>query len=162
MKNIGDKKRVQLIRPKKTTTKEVVVEPKIFKDRLLVFVQKFNKVKNDKRFLLAVVTGLLILVLSGIYFFANDINLLAGNKGKINNNIIARVSKLVVINDSTGVMLATVTDKNKLKNQRFFNNAENGDYVVFFPAERKAVLYRSSVNKIVEIAPILDNQSKIQ
>lgn len=50
--------------------------------------------------------------------------------------------------------IATVVDVDKLKNQSFFANAQNGDRVLLFASAKKAVLYRPSTHKIVEVAPI--------
>lgn len=54
--------------------------------------------------------------------------------------------------------IATVTDKGKLKDQPFFKNAQNGDKVLLYINERKAILYREKDNKIIEVAPININQ----
>lgn len=50
--------------------------------------------------------------------------------------------------------VATVLDKDKLKDQGFFVRAENGDKVVIYSKARKAILYRPSAKKIIEVAPI--------
>lgn len=55
--------------------------------------------------------------------------------------------------------VATVEDASKVKNQTFFANAQNGDKVLLFSKAGKAVLYRPSTKKIIEVAPInLNNQ----
>jgi len=50
--------------------------------------------------------------------------------------------------------VATVTDVNQLKGQVFFKNAQNGDKVMIYTQARKAILYRPSTNKIIEVGPI--------
>lgn len=50
--------------------------------------------------------------------------------------------------------LATVTDQEKLKDQEFFKNAQNGDKVLIYTNARKAILYRPSSNKVIEFAPL--------
>jgi hypothetical protein len=50
--------------------------------------------------------------------------------------------------------LATVTDKNKLEKQPFFEKAENGDKVLIYLSSRKALLYRPSTKKIVDFGTV--------
>lgn len=70
------------------------------------------------------------------------------------DRIKQEVSKLIDIPQNEEPTIATVVDVEKLKNQAFFAKAQNGDRVLMFPESKKAVLYRPSVKKIIEVAPI--------
>ncbi len=50
--------------------------------------------------------------------------------------------------------LATVTDKEKLVSQPFFRKSENGDKVLIYTEAGRAILYRPSIGKIVDITSI--------
>lgn len=68
--------------------------------------------------------------------------------------IVAAVSKLVVLPEGEEPTVATVTDKSKLADQPFFDNSEEGDKVLIYTTSQRAILYRPSSNKVIEIAPL--------
>jgi hypothetical protein len=68
--------------------------------------------------------------------------------------IIDQVNQLVQLPENETPTIATVTDKEKLKNQPFFTQAENGDNILIYLQSKKAILYRPSINKIIDIAPV--------
>jgi len=65
----------------------------------------------------------------------------------------ADVAKIIEL-PAENPTVATVVDATKLKNQAFFTNAQNGDKVLIFAQAKKAILYRPSTKKVVEVAPI--------
>lgn len=68
--------------------------------------------------------------------------------------IVERVSQLVVLPENEEPTLATVTDQSKLASQPFFANAETGDQVLIYTKAQRAILFRPSNNKIIEVAPL--------
>jgi hypothetical protein len=67
--------------------------------------------------------------------------------------LIAQVGKLIELPKEEPTV-ASISDKEKLKNQPFFQNASNGDKVLIFTKAKKAILYRPSINKIIEVSQI--------
>jgi len=65
-----------------------------------------------------------------------------------------RVGKFIELPTDEEPTIATVTDADRLREQPFFANAQNGDRVFIFTRAHKAILYRPSTNKIIEVAPV--------
>lgn len=68
--------------------------------------------------------------------------------------LVSRVSKLVELPSGEQPTVATVQDVSKLQNQAFFKNAQNGDKVLIYTEAKRAILFRPSTNKVLEIAPV--------
>lgn len=73
-------------------------------------------------------------------------------------SLIAKVGKHVELPSSEDPAIATVSDIEQLKNQPFFQKAENGDKVLIYTQAKKAYLYRPRVDKIIEIGPVMTQQ----
>ncbi|MDR3583498.1 MAG: hypothetical protein P4L62_04025 [Candidatus Pacebacteria bacterium] len=74
-------------------------------------------------------------------------------------SVVIQVGKLMILPQGENPTLATVSDKSKLGNQVFFKNAENGDKILIYANAKVAILYRSSINKIVNVAPLFADQN---
>jgi hypothetical protein len=68
--------------------------------------------------------------------------------------LIDKVGALIELPKDEQPSIATVSDKEKLKEQAFFKSAENGDTLLIYTKAKKAILYREKTNKVVEVAPI--------
>lgn len=68
--------------------------------------------------------------------------------------LTAQMSKLVVLPEGEDPVLATVTDKEKLKDQPVFAKAENGDKILIYSNAKKAYLYRPGKNLIIDVVPV--------
>ncbi|NTW89457.1 MAG: hypothetical protein HGB37_00905 [Candidatus Moranbacteria bacterium] len=68
--------------------------------------------------------------------------------------LIARISRFMELPAGETPTLATVTDKGKLSGQDFFAIAENGDKVLIYEKAAKAVLFRPSTGRVMNVAPI--------
>jgi hypothetical protein len=58
--------------------------------------------------------------------------------------------------------LATVTDREKLAEQPFFQKSENGDKVLIYTQSGRAILYRPSMKKIVDVTSVNVNPQTAQ
>lgn len=65
-----------------------------------------------------------------------------------------KLTKLVVLPEGEDPVVATVTDKEKLKDQPVFAKAENGDKIVIYAKAQKAYIYRPSTNILIDVVPV--------
>lgn len=68
--------------------------------------------------------------------------------------LVGKLSKLVVLPADEEPVVATVTDKEKLKDQPVFARAENGDKILIYSKAQKAYIYRPSTNLLVDVVPV--------
>lgn len=67
--------------------------------------------------------------------------------------IVKEIGKFMELPEGEAT-LATVTDKTKLADQAFFKKAENGDKILIYATGGKAILYRPSQNKVIDVTAI--------
>ncbi len=103
--------------------------------------------------LVAAVVGILVLILAGYgvtkawgYFFG-------GSDAEV-RSLISDVSDHMLLPADETPTLATVSDMHALEGQAFFKNAEVGDKVLMYLKAQKAIIYRPSIDKIIEVGPI--------
>lgn len=68
--------------------------------------------------------------------------------------LIANVGKIIALPEGEDPTVATITDRERLKDVPFFTKAENGDKVLIYVNARRAFLYRPSTQKLIEVATI--------
>ncbi len=69
-------------------------------------------------------------------------------------SVVASISKLIELPQGETPTLATVSDKSKLESQAFFKRAENGDKVLIYTNAGKAILYRPSTGRVVDMTAV--------
>ncbi len=63
----------------------------------------------------------------------------------------AVIGEIMDLPDDEEPILAIVTDATKMKNQSFYVNAINGDRVLIYTLNKKAILFRPSTKKIIKV-----------
>lgn len=69
-------------------------------------------------------------------------------------NLVGKLGRMVVLPEGEEPVLATVSDKEKLKDQPVFAKAENGDKILIYTKAAKAYIYRPSTDKIIDMVPV--------
>lgn len=66
----------------------------------------------------------------------------------------SEVGKLIDLPSDEVPTIATVTDASKVQDKPFFAKAQNGDKVLLYAKSSKAVLYRPSAKKLIEVSAL--------
>lgn len=69
--------------------------------------------------------------------------------------IVDEIGKLIDLPKDETPTVATVSDAEKLKGQIFFAKAKNGDKVLIYNTNKKAILYDPVNKKILEVGPLI-------
>jgi len=110
--------------------------------------------KKTRRIALAILCVLLIIaaLLVKNTFFPGPSSPQAEGQREIKETMLA-VSKLMEL--PPGIpSVATVKDITKLQSQPFFAKAQNGDKVLIFADAKRAILYRPTTHRIIDVSPL--------
>lgn len=70
------------------------------------------------------------------------------------DTIVAQVSKLITLPSDESPTIATITNIDQLKDQPFFKNAQNGDRILVYQKNNKAIIYRPGENRIIDVGTV--------
>lgn len=90
----------------------------------------------------------------GGYYMATRNADTSGDSQKELEQVIKKISKLMILPEDETPTLATVTDPKKLEGQPFFAKAQAGDKILIYSNIKKVILYSPSMNKIIEVGGI--------
>lgn len=71
-------------------------------------------------------------------------------------DVVDQVKDIMIISEDEFPQMATIDNAVDLaKTQAFFANVQNGDKVLIFVKDQKAIIYRPSTGKIVNVGPVV-------
>jgi len=129
-----------------------------------------EKTKSVKRLSFKRLFFIIIFILAiggtatSVYYFKQYRDLKANpnlEAQKETEDLVQALGKLMELPSDETPTVATISDKEKLKDQSFFVKAENGDKLIAFTKAMQAILYRPSTNKIINVAPIIIDQEEV-
>lgn len=116
----------------------------------MLFINNHQKVIKQ----LIILTTILALIIGLSVFYLLSQKLKISSEEKDVRELIIKVEKLIELPQDEIPTIATVLDENKVREEAFFKQAKTGDRLLAYIKNKKAILYRPSVNKIIEVAPI--------
>lgn len=109
----------------------------------------------------ALVVALLIaLAVAGYFYYQYKHVVPAAPEADEIENLTKAIGDVLELPAGETPTLATVTDREKLAEQPFFQRAENGDKVLIYSASGRAILYRPSTKKIVDMTTVNVNTNQ--
>ncbi len=72
--------------------------------------------------------------------------------------LVDKVSKLINVPEETPVIATIIKADQLIVEQRFYVGSKDGDYLMVFPKAQKAIIYRESENKLINVGPIIVDQ----
>lgn len=116
-----------------------------------------HKTSKSKIIVIIIASVLFVASIAAASFFYLQYKSIKDNPNSVNQEkttqLTQKVGKLYKLPDETPT-IASITDKDKLKSQPFFKNAENGDQLLIYPKTKLAIIYRESSNIIINVGPI--------
>ena len=150
---------------KKNNITEEIAEVEVSEFNMPESETKIQKIKRifPKRILIIFLVLVALLGVYGSYYFYNKYKALNVDANieaqKETERLVGLLDKLMELPQGETPTVATISDKEKLKDQPFFESAQNGDILFAYTKAMKAILYRPSSNKIINVAPITINQA---
>ncbi len=74
-------------------------------------------------------------------------------------SLVNKVEQLILVPDETPVIATIIKADELIAEQKFYAGSKNGDYLLVFPTAQKAIIYRESANKIINVGPIIIDQN---
>jgi hypothetical protein len=120
----------------------------------------FGDVRRDKKLTMALMGCCVIIValvvLVGFLLLGKDSS--SGDSKskdkKESSRVVKEVGELYIVPTQEEPTVAAIKDKSKLSKQEFFKDAQNGDYLIVYSKAGLALIYRESVDKLVNAGPI--------
>lgn len=126
-----------------------------------------KKQKNKRKYVsyAAAIAGIVLLFVAigiAVYYHKQYKNVVTNKPESEIENIVKVISSVVDLPLGEVPTLATVTDKEKVKNQPFFNKAENGDKVLIYANSKKAYLFRPSTKRVIDMTTLSEETPQKQ
>ncbi len=111
----------------------------------------FRSFSKKKGRLVALAMFVSLLAIGTIFYFQNQSKQVSDEKEL--EKLVKKVGRIMELPNGIPTV-ATVTNKNKLDDQPFFKRAENGDKILLYGDGGRAVLYRPSTGKIIDVTTV--------
>lgn len=74
-------------------------------------------------------------------------------------SLVTKVSKLINVPEETPVIATIIKADQLIAEQKFYAGSKDGDYLMVFPTAQKAIIYREKENRLINVGPIIVDQT---
>lgn len=130
-------------------------------------MKKLVKTVKKQVLIISIVTFLFLALIPSFYFYnqyqkaKKQLKTPTAAADSEKQKTIARLGQLMVLPAGEEPTIATVSDREKLKDQPFFAKAKNGDVLIIYTQARKMILFDPVADKIVDVVSINLGQSSV-
>lgn len=120
----------------------------------------FNKKPSPLKLILIALAGIAVLVAAYFawQYFTAPKDDAAKNQATV-KRVVAEVGAIYLLPEGEPSVIQ-IQDKNQLKDQPFYQKAENGDFILVYKKDKLAVIYRDTAKKIVNAGAIIVDSQK--
>lgn len=127
-----------------------------------------SKLNSKKALMVGLVVLLVLAIGSSVYFYKqykdvkdNPTSAIKEKNSKETDQVLSAVKSVILIENTEAPTVARVEDPAALKtnNAVFYKNVQKGDYLILY--KDRAIIYRESINQIINVAPII-NTAELQ
>lgn len=122
-----------------------------------MIVQSNGPIITKKRVFASIAAICFLAAIAAAVFFYLQYNEAKSNSEGVTEEksqaLIEKINKIYTLPEETPTV-AEISNKEKLVDQPFFNNAENGDYLLVYPEAKQAIIYREEANKLINVGPV--------
>lgn len=111
--------------------------------------RRFKKPNYRLWFILA---GIGLVAAAGVLWFLVDGRRPASPQAEL-DKVRQAVAQHIILPEGEDPVLATIEDKDKVESE-FLKQGEKGDRVLIYAKAKKVIIYRPSVDRIVDIGPV--------
>lgn len=99
---------------------------------------------------------------SSVYFYKKSTDSESKASLKEAEELVSVIGEIALLPTGEVPTVATVSDPEALRDQPFFIDSKKDDKVLIYSNAKKAILYRPSIEKVINIAPLNVGAPKVQ
>jgi hypothetical protein len=120
-------------------------------------IKRMPLVHNRRWSIVVIIAAGALLVLTAGFFAWKYFNISDSDEATT-QKIMTKVNQLYLTPEGEEPVVARIQNKTALKDRAFFDNSQNGDYLLVYEGAQIALIYRESLDKLINVGPTKNDQ----